>query len=418
MLIRPGDRRTKSAAAAALLLAASFACSAEVAVRGEAIVVDGRPFAIRGAAGRTRLDVLKGLGANTVRTYGDETDEVLDDAARVGLKVIAGLWLEPPRRGFDYRDRRAVDAQLKAIAAVVERHRGHPALLLWGVGNEVEGELADDAPVWMAIEEAARRVKALDPSRPTMAVLAEAGGEKVRRLRERAPSIDVLGVNAYGDGLLSLADRVRAQGWTGPIVVTELGALGQWQAGKTPWGAALELSSTSKAAALRGYLAALAPRTAGQLVFLWGHKQEVTPTWHSLLLPGGEWTEAAEAMAQAWGVAPPGGNRAPRIARLALDPGTTWRRSEAGRAALEASDPDGDPLAIDWTVLAESTELRKGGDAEARPAEFPGAARPVSAGANHVAIDGLAPGSYRLFVTVRDGRGGAATANSPFRVVD
>jgi hypothetical protein len=418
MLIRPGDRRTKSAAAAALLLAASFACSAEVAVRGEAIVVDGRPFAIRGAAGRTRLDVLKGLGANTVRTYGDETDEVLDDAARVGLKVIAGLWLEPPRRGFDYRDRRAVDAQLKAIAAVVERHRGHPALLLWGVGNEVEGELADDAPVWMAIEEAARRVKALDPSRPTMAVLAEAGGEKVRRLRERAPSIDVLGVNAYGDGLLSLADRVRAQGWTGPIVVTELGALGQWQAGKTPWGAALELSSTSKAAALRGYLAALAPRTAGQLVFLWGHKQEVTPTWHSLLLPGGEWTEAAEAMAQAWGGATPGGNRAPRIARLALDPGTTWRRSEAGRAALEASDPDGDPLAIDWTVLAESTELRKGGDAEARPAEFPGAARPVSAGANHVAIDGLAPGSYRLFVTVRDGRGGAATANSPFRVVD
>jgi hypothetical protein len=33
-----------------------------------------------------------------------------------------------------------------------------------------------------------------------------------------------------------------------------------------------------------------------------------------------------------------------------------------------------------------------------------------------VGIAGLQPGNYRLFVTVRDGKGAAATANLPFRV--
>src|ERR1043165_7940434 len=107
-----------------------------------------------------------------------------------------------------------------------------------------------------------------------MAVLGEAGGGKVARLRAEAPSIDVLGVNSYGDGLLTLAPRVRGQGWTGPLLVTEIGALGQWQAPMTPWRAALEPSSTEKAARLRRYLQALEPDTQGQLLFLWGHKQE------------------------------------------------------------------------------------------------------------------------------------------------
>ena len=251
---------------------------------------------------------------------------------------------------------------------------------MWGIGNEVEAELADDALVWPAIEEAARLVKSLDPAHPAMAVLAEAGGDKVRRLAERAPSIDVLGVNAYGDGLLSMPDRVRAQGWTGPIVVSELGALGQWQAGRTAWGAALEPSSTAKADALRRYVPAIATKTAGHLVFLWGHKQEVTPTWHSLLLQSGEWTEAAEAMAQAWnghdaGRQPRAAHRAHRDGSCA---GVAASRNRTGDRSRRI-DPDGDAIAVEWTVMAESTDLKLGGDAEARPAEFPRAVRRVDA---------------------------------------
>lgn len=33
-------------------------------------------------------------------------------------------------------------------------------------------------------------------------------------------------MNSYSQGLMTLADRVAAQGWPGPLIVTEMGALG------------------------------------------------------------------------------------------------------------------------------------------------------------------------------------------------
>lgn len=400
----------------ALALAAitTAASAAEVTVRGAQILVDGQPFVVRGAAGGEQLAVLKGLGANTVRSYGGDPGPLLAEAERVGLKVIVGLWLEHPRRGFNYADRGAVEAQLAAFRALVEKYRGSPALLAWGIGNEVEAELPDASMVWPAIEEAAKLVKSLDPHHPTLAVLQETGADKVRKIKAQAPSIDILGVNSYGDAIPTVPARARAQGWTGPIVITELGALGQWQAGKTPWGAMVEPNSTEKAQKLRSYLAVLEGAGVGQILFLWGSKQEVTPTWHSLLLPTGEWTESAEAMAAAWGGTTPGADRAPRILALTLDPGPTWPRGTTAHAALRAFDPDGDAIAVEWHVLEESTDLKQAGDAELVPAGHDEALR--DAGNKGVTIAGLVPGHYRLFAYLRDGRGGGATVNLPFQV--
>lgn len=387
---------------------------ADVTVRGHEIRVDGRPFPVRGACVERRLDGLAELGANTVRTYGGDPGPVLDAARRLNLKVIAGLWLEPPRRGFDYRNRALVEAQLASFRAIVTRYRDHPALLAWGIGNEVEAELPDASLVWPAIGEAARLVKTLDPAHPTVAVLAEAGGDKIRKIREQAPDIDVLGVNTYGDAALSLTERVRSEGWTGPILVTELGAVGQWQAPATPWGAPVEPSSTEKAARLARYLAALRPGTAGQIVFLWGQKQEVTPTWHGLLLASGEWLQTSEAMAAVWGGTTPGGNRAPRIAALHLEGGPAVGQGKPIDAALDFGDPDGDPVHVYWSIMAESTDRKKGGDRESVPPDHSGALRDT--GPRSVRIVGLPPGTYRLFAVVRDGLGAAATANVPFRI--
>jgi len=402
-------------ALATVLTPAEAAPAATVGVRGTTIVVDGRPFFIRGAAGTTRLAMLKDLGANTVRTYGDDPGPVLDEAARVGLKVIVGLWLEPPRRGFDYADPAAVNAQLDRLRAEVQRHKDHPALLMWGIGNEVEAELTDGARVWPAIEDAARMVKSVDPNHPTMAVLQEAGDGKVRKIRDLAPSIDVLGVNSYGDAVRTLPARVRAQQWTGPLIVAELGALGEWQAGRTPWGAAIEPTSTDKARLMRQYLAVSAnPEFAGQIVFYWGQKQEVTPTWYGLFLPDGDWTEPLEAMARAWYGRTPGGNRAPRIAALSLQGDPSRDGTSPRRAALRAFDPDGDALTVRWQVLAESTDRHRSGDPESVPPDHSDAIR--DADAEGARLDRLAPGNYRIFVYVRDPKGAAATGNLPFQV--
>jgi len=398
----------------ALLSTAVMAQPSHVTVDRDAILVDGKPFVAVGAAGQSRFGLLKQLGATTVRTYGDETGFVLDEAQKVGLKVIAGFWMEHPRRGFNYRDLAQVGPQLQRLTEFVNRHKNHPALLMWGIGNEVEAELKDDTDVWPGLEEAARLVRRLDPNHPTMAILAEAGNDKIVRLRKHASSIQVLGVNSYGDSLPSLPGRVRAQGWRGPLIITEMGPMGQWQARRTSWGAAIEPTSDEKAAMLSRWFTALQPEVQGQIVFYWGQKQEVTPTWHSLLLQGGEYSRTAEAMAAAWGGNTPQGNRAPRISLFRFPAGDEWNKDQVVRAELAAEDPDGDQFGVVWQVMAESTDLKTSGDAEAVPPVFPQAVR--EPGPKGAAIAGLQPGSYRLFVTIRDGKGAAATANLPFRI--
>lgn len=410
-------RMKRIASLALLLAAAAYPAQADVTLRGQDILVDGKVFQARGASGQTRLAELKARGATVVRAYGEESPAVLAEAEKLGLKVIFGFWLEHPRRGFDYNDRASVERQLASLRAMVLKYKDSPALLAWGLGNEVESELTDDSIVWPAIGEAARLVKTLDPAHPRMAVLAEAGGGKIAKLMKAAPDIDLLGVNSYGDALLDLPARVRAQGWSGPLIITELGAEGQWQAGTKPWGAAVELTSTEKAARLRRYLHELAPKTAGQILFYWGQKQEVTPTWHSLFLPSGEMIEAADVMAEFWGGKVD--NHAPRIVSLALVSGEdSFAATQPFTARVTGLDADRDALRVEWHVMAESRDLRKAGDIESVPQDFPNAVRSRKGGQGEwsVEIAGLSPGAYRLFVVVRDGKGAAATGNLPFLI--
>jgi hypothetical protein len=66
-------------------------------------------------------------------------------------------------------------------------------------------------------------------------------------------------------------------------------------------------------------------------------------------------------------------------------------------------------------VFAEATDLRKGGDAEAPPAHID--VRVLHADTASVRFVAPArPGAYRLFITVRERGGKAATANLPFLV--
>jgi hypothetical protein len=391
----------------------------DVTIEGRTLLVDGQPFAVRGVAGDGPLALLPGLGATTVRSYGEDPGPLLDEAGKLGLKVIAGLWVGQPRQGADYTDAAFRARQLAELEAVVTKYRDHPALLMWGIGNEVEVDLDDDSAVWPVIEEVAAMVARVDARHPPLAVLAETGSDKVETLRKAAPSIRVLGLNSYGDALYSAVERARKQGWDGPIIITELGALGQWQAAHAPWGAPFEPSSTQKAIQLRRYLAALEEQGAGTILFLWGQKQEVTPSWHSLLLPDGVWLEAAEAMAQAWGGQPPGGNQAPRIASLRVAgepsaPFARWSADEEGAFTLDAIEPDGDLMEVRWFVMAESDDRGIGGDAEQVPALFPDSVR--QSGPTGARLSGLKPGHYRIFVELRDGKGAGATANMPFEV--
>lgn len=389
----------------------------------------GEPYEVRGVGGSRRLELLAEVGGNSFRTWGaqqlDETRvgpdgverPLLDHAHHLGLTVAVGFWLEHERHGFDYTDTAAVQKQLDELATFVRRFKDHPAILVWGVGNEVE--IGSDNPerVFRAIETAAKLVKSIDPHHPVMAVTAEIGDDKASMVQRLCPSVDLLGINSYG-GLSSLADRLRAQGVDKPYLVTEYGRLGHWETGSTPWGAPYEQTSSEKASFLReGYERSIAgsPACLGGYAFLWGNKQERTHTWYGMFLDSGEKTEAVDALAQLWTGKTPA-NRAPTISRIEIHAdGRVFAPGAPLGASVRAEDADRDTLRYEWEVLEEATDLRMGGDNEAKPPKVSGLIQ--SKPGPQVRLETPdKPGAYRLFVTVYDDHGGAATANVPFRV--
>lgn len=363
---------------------------------------------------RASLARLADAGAKVVRVYRQSDAWVLDEAHRLGMKVVMGLWLEHPRHGFDYADARAVRAQEDAVLDFVARHRKHPALLAWGVGNEIETGVADPLPLWRAVDRLAARIRALDPDHPTMMVVADTGMDAFSALAGCCPNVELLGINVYAGAVFDLPQRLRAAGIAKPVVVAELGPLGQWQAGRKPWGAPVELTSTEKARFFTEALAFLDQQAQirGVFPFLWGAKQEQTATWHGLLLADGSPTAMSDALAAAWGRPQP--RPAPRIRGIGIGADEFAAGAEIS-AGIDAVAHDGSALAAEWAVHAEATDLRKGGDAETPPTRID--VRVLHADAASVSFVAPAqPGAYRLFITVRDREGKAGTANLPFRV--
>ena len=387
---------------------------------GYQIQKDGKPYFIKGVGGNTHLDIVKSMGGNSVRTWGgDNQTEILDNCQKLGLTVTAGIWLGQPRQGFHYEDQAAVQRQKEGAVAFVHRYKNHPAVLMWGLGNEMEGD-GQDPQIWQAIDDAAKAMKQEDPNHPVMTVIAEIGegGLKVKQFMKYCPHVDVLGINSYA-GLGSLPERLKSAGFSRPYVVSEFGPFGFWEVGSTSWKAPIEPTSTEKAHVyLKNYEHSIAgPRgqCLGSYCFHWGQKQEATSTWFGMFLKSGECTESVETMQYLWtGQFPK--VRCPRIIHL--------ETSVAQKALPAASDQTADVQIEDatpqnrvlrWEVREESSDRKSGGDREQEPPIVANCI--VEAKGTHLRFrTPSAPGAYRLFLYIFDGQGNAATANVPFSV--
>lgn len=385
---------------------------------GFQLMCNGKPFPIKGAGGDSELKQLSAAGGNAIRTWAsDKLGDVLDSAHKHGLKVCAGLWLGHQRHGFDYQNQDAVLKQLEEKLAYVRQHKDHPALLMWGVGNEMEGE-GGDPSVWYAVNHVAREVKRIDPHHPTMTVIAELGENemKLKAIERFCPDVDIVGINAYG-GVETVGERYRNAGGTRPFVITEHGPLGPWEVGTTSWGSPIEWTSTEKGAFYaKGYRANAVEHSEhclGTFAFLWGHKQETTATWFGMLLPDGTRVAAADAMSELWTGKPPA-NRCPVIESLNVDPGGSLKPGATVQARVIATDPENDKLRYQWILRSDSGTIGAGGD----PQESEQAVRDaVQSNANEATVTmPEGGGGYRLFAYVYDDMGGAAVANEPLRV--
>lgn len=427
----------------ACLLLALFCPSAEAAISSkekvELVETDGRwelhrhgqPYVIKGLgiSGALGLDRVEDLGANSIRTWGiealEEKDEegrtLLDAAQARGLTVCAGLWIQHERHGFSYRDPEVIAEQRSKIMAAVRKYKDHPALLLWGLGNEMENGLEPDTAllVWHELEALAGMVKEEDPNHPVLTAVAAVNPPKIKEMIKEYPSIDILGVNTYA-GSASTGSSLLAVGWQKPFVLTEFGPIGHWEAAKAPWGAQIEETGNEKARRYFTALEAMKRNTEGlclgSYAFLWGNKQETTATWYGLLLSTGEKVPAVDAIVRSWTGSWPE-QRCPRLA--SVDFPLALRTGQAGEkvtVTAKADDPENDPLIYEWSVREESTDLKQGGDEESVPRLFSSC---IPSGENGPTVELTLPqdaGYYRLFLVVRDGQGGATTANYPFAV--
>ncbi|MCD9007416.1 hypothetical protein LDO31_14445 [Luteimonas sp. XNQY3] len=394
---------------------------------GHQLRVDGTPFRIRGAGLQDGdQEALAARGANSFRTWHTADDPaqvraMLDRAKRNGLMVAMGLHVGKERHGFDYGDAAAVSAQQARILEQVRVYRDHPAVLMWVVGNELNLE-GRDPRVWDAVESITQAIQAEDPNHPVMTPLAGFDPALADLLRTRAPSLDLIGVQLYGD-IVDLPRKLEAARWDGPYVVTEWGPTGHWESPLTSWGAPIEDDASRKAALLvdryTRIIEADAAQGLGAYVFLWGQKQERTPTWYGLFLSSGESTPGVDAMQRLWTGRWPA-NRAPEIAPLRIDDrvatdSVVLTPGAEHRAHVAAIDPEGDPLVYRWIVREESRATSIGGDPETLPPEVPLRLAGHADGDLRFAAP-TKPGAYRLFVEVRDGQGHAAYANIPFHV--
>ena len=157
----------------------------------------------------------------------------------------------------------------------------------------------------------------------------------------------------------------------------------------------------------------------GSYVFLWGQKQERTPTWYGIFTEKGEESEVVDVMQFLWSGNWPS-NQAPHLYSFQLNnkkavENVHVSKGEICTALAIVMDPDNDKLSYRWELLPEATQLGNGGDFEAKPKSISGLLNPGKDGKAQLKAPDR-EGAYRLFVYITDGNNNVATANIPFFV--
>ena len=107
---------------------------------------------------------------------------------------------------------------------MVKKYKDHPALLMWSIGNEVD-LFYSNTKVW-DVADIAAMIHEVDPNHPTNTVTAGLDPKDVL-IMNRAPDIDIYGINTYGMSIIR--ENIRAAGWDKPYIISEWGPNGHWE---------------------------------------------------------------------------------------------------------------------------------------------------------------------------------------------
>src|SRR3712207_5709844 len=156
------------------------------------LLVNNRPYFIKGAVGSDYLEKLKEKGGNSIRTGSNV--KVLDKAHALGLTVLVNLPVKAERDGMDYDDTTAVRLQHARVMEIVRSTKNHPAVLMWALGNELDFIQANvkeryNIKVWDAVNALAKEIHRTDPYHPVMTVVGSIDEGKIKDLIAQCPAL-------------------------------------------------------------------------------------------------------------------------------------------------------------------------------------------------------------------------------------
>jgi hypothetical protein len=411
-----------------MLLILATNCPAQTTVQktalGYELIRNGKPYYVKGVGGQVNFDKMVEIGANSFRTWGvDSAIVILDEAHKRGLTVMLGMWLQHERHGFDYDNADKVQHQLAYFKTIVDQFKNHPALLLWGIGNELDLNYTNPK-CWNAVQDIAAYIHRVDPYHPTSTVTAGLDSLEVQHIKQRCPDVDIYCVNTYGD-IGNVPNSIERYGWPGPYMITEWGPNGHWESPTTTWGVALEQSSTEKRIVYteryKNYIDPYSNKCLGSYAFLWGAKQEYTETWYGIFSKENIPTEPIDALELSFtgklaGVAAPSISEVTIGGKLATE-NVTLKADEKYKASANVTLPtNSGQVQYRWRIIEESTDKKSGGDLEAEAMEISGLVSRKSKGAQVDFRAPRIPGHYRLFFSALS-NGKIAYSNVPFNVV-
>ncbi|MEV0822395.1 discoidin domain-containing protein [Nonomuraea rubra] len=387
--------------------------------------VNGAPFEVKGLtygppqnAADGYMRDLAAMGVNTIRLWGVDdthTPALLDTAARHGIKVIVGHWLN---QGADYVNDTAYKTSVKnEIVARVNALKNRQGVLMWDVGNEViltmqdhglPADVVEQRRVAYArfVDEVARAIHAADPNHPVTST--DAYTHAWTYYRAHSPALDLLAVNSYG-AIGTVKDDWIKGGYTKPYIVTEAGPDGEWEVPgdvngvpDEPGDLAKRDMYTASWNAVRGH----AGVALGATEFHYGLENDFGGVWLNTT-PGGWRRHGYHALRKAY-TGQDSANTPPEITSMTVDSRTAVPAGSAFGVAVAATDRDGD--LVRYNLMYSDKHVTG------------------NRGLSHVTFTQTGPGTFtatapqrlgvwKVYVYAYDGHGNVGIEQRSFRVV-
>jgi len=349
---------------------------------------------------------------------------ILNEAQENNLAVIVDIPIPPYKKEFNpYLNTNSNNVLKRKVEILLKKHKSHPALLMWNLGNEVNyPKVLIKNSFIKTFNEIIEIIHKEDPEHPVSTTFNPKSS--TFSIYVHSWDLDIVGFNIFGD-LKNLEFKTSIIfGLIKPIpyYISEWGSDGPWECEVNTWKVPIEQTSAKKMEQVRQRYKIIEENRygacLGSLVFYWGNKHERTYTWFSLFHHDFK-SEIIKVLEELWSNTNSSQNLIGLEYMLVDKKGASdnivFSPNELKCAELKINDFSTDSANISWEIYPESW----GQDASNmyfNPRKKVDCF--ISFGNNKATF--LTPnveGAYRIFAYVYDNYGYFATTNTPFYVL-